>query len=339
MKGVVPHKVPPRIVESMSGPNTGGLVSESQVENVVIAGTGPAGLTAALYAARANLSPLVFEGMEPGGQLTTTTDVENFPGFPEGVMGPELMEKMKAQVSRFGARLEMDEIEEVDFSSWPYTYKTSMGTEGKTKTLIVATGASAKYLGLENELRLRGYGVSACATCDGFFFRDQKVVVVGGGDSACEEATFLTRFATEVHLFVRRDSMRASKIMAERAINNPKIIVHWNTEMTDVLGEKEVTGVAWKNNASGEVGELEVQGVFLAIGHTPNSTAFVPAMDHDDAGYLVTTPGRTSTNIPGVFAAGDVQDTFYRQAVTAAGTGCAAALEAERWLEDKEAGE
>ena len=323
----------------MSGPNTGGLVSESQVENVVIAGTGPAGLTAALYAARANLSPLVFEGMEPGGQLTTTTDVENFPGFPEGVMGPELMEKMKAQVSRFGARLEMDEIEEVDFSSWPYTYKTSMGTEGKTKTLIVATGASAKYLGLENELRLRGYGVSACATCDGFFFRDQKVVVVGGGDSACEEATFLTRFATEVHLFVRRDSMRASKIMAERAINNPKIIVHWNTEMTDVLGEKEVTGVAWKNNASGEVGELEVQGVFLAIGHTPNSTAFVPAMDHDDAGYLVTTPGRTSTNIPGVFAAGDVQDTFYRQAVTAAGTGCAAALEAERWLEDKEAGE
>ena len=319
--------------------NTGGNVSESQVENVVIAGTGPAGLTAALYAARANLAPLVFEGMEPGGQLTTTTDVENFPGFPEGVMGPELMEKMKAQVSRFGARLEMDEIEEVDFSSWPYTYKTSMGNEGRAKTLIVATGASAKYLGLENELRLRGYGVSACATCDGFFFRDQKVVVVGGGDSACEEATFLTRFASEVHLFVRRDAMRASKIMAERAINNPKITVHWNTEMTDVLGEKEVTGVAWKNNSSGETGELSVQGVFLAIGHTPNSKAFVPAMDHDDAGYLVTTPGRTSTNIPGVFAAGDVQDTFYRQAVTAAGTGCAAALEAERWLEDKEADE
>lgn len=314
-------------------------MSESQIENVVIAGTGPAGLTAALYAARANLAPLVFEGMEPGGQLTTTTDVENFPGFPEGVMGPELMEKMKAQVSRFGARLEMDEIEEVDFTTWPYTYKTSMGNEGKTKTLIVATGASAKYLGLENELRLRGYGVSACATCDGFFFRDQKVVVVGGGDSACEEATFLTRFASEVHLFVRRDAMRASKIMADRAINNAKIIVHWNTEMTDVLGEKEVTGVAWKNNVSGETGELAVQGVFLAIGHTPNSKAFVPAMDHDEAGYLVTTPGRTATNIPGVFAAGDVQDTFYRQAVTAAGTGCAAALEAERWLEDKEADE
>ena len=211
-----------------------------------------------------------------------------------------------------------------------------MGNEGLTKTLIIATGASARYLGLENELRLRGYGVSACATCDGFFFRDQKVVVVGGGDSACEEAGFLTRFASEVHLFVRRDALRASKIMADRAIANPKIIVHWNTEMTDVLGEKEVTGVAWKNNASGESGELEVQGVFLAIGHTPNSKAFVDWLDHDKQAYLVTAPNRTSTNIPGVFACGDVQDTFYRQAVTAAGTGCAAALEAERWLEDKE---
>ncbi|MEC8194114.1 MAG: thioredoxin-disulfide reductase, partial [Myxococcota bacterium] len=304
--------------------------SVTEVENVVIAGTGPAGLTAALYSARANLSPVVFEGMEPGGQLTTTTDVENFPGFPDGVMGPELMEKMKAQVTRFGARLEMDEIEEVDLSSWPYAFKTSMGKEGRTKTLIIATGASAKYLGLDNELRLRGYGVSACATCDGFFFREQKVVVVGGGDSACEEATFLTRFASEVHMFVRRDAFRASKIMADRALANPKITVHWNTEMTDVLGENEVTGVAWKNNADGTTGELEVQGVFLAIGHTPNSSAFVQWVDHDDAGYLVTQPGRTATNIEGVFAAGDVQDTVYRQAVTAAGTGCAAALEAER---------
>ncbi|MEC9391775.1 MAG: FAD-dependent oxidoreductase, partial [Myxococcota bacterium] len=234
--------------------------SVTEVENVVIAGTGPAGLTAALYSARANLSPVVFEGMEPGGQLTTTTDVENFPGFPDGVMGPELMEKMKAQVTRFGARLEMDEIEEVDLSSWPYAFKTSMGKEGRTKTLIIATGASAKYLGLDNELRLRGYGVSACATCDGFFFREQKVVGVGGGDSACEEATFLTRFASEVHMFVRRDAFRASKIMADRALANPKITVHWNTEMTDVLGENEVTGVAWKNNADGTTGELEVQG-------------------------------------------------------------------------------
>lgn len=313
--------------------------TNTEVENVVIAGTGPAGLTAALYSARANLAPLVFEGMEPGGQLTTTTDVENFPGFPDGIMGPELMEKMKAQVTRFGARLEMDEIEEVDLSSWPYRYKTSMGTEGKTKTLIIATGASAKYLGLDNELRLRGYGVSACATCDGFFFRDQKVVVVGGGDSACEEATFLTKFASEVHLFVRRDAMRASKIMADRALANPKITVHWNTEMTDVLGDKEVTGVSWKNNADGSTGQLEVQGVFLAIGHTPNSTAFVKWIDHDEAGYLVTQPGRTATNVEGVFAAGDVQDTVYRQAVTAAGTGCAASLEAERWLENKEAAE
>ncbi|MGB0640027.1 MAG: thioredoxin-disulfide reductase [Myxococcota bacterium] len=309
---------------------------ENNVEDVVIAGTGPAGLTAALYSARANLRPLVFEGMEPGGQLTTTTDVENFPGFPEGIMGPELMEKMKAQVQRFGARLEMDEVERVDFSEWPYRYWTSMGKEGKTKTLIVATGASARYLGLENEMRLRGYGVSACATCDGFFFRDQKVVVIGGGDSASEEATFLTRFASEVHLFVRRDTMRASKIMARRAEENEKITIHWNTEMTDVLGEKEVEGVAWKNNVTGEEGTLDVTGVFLAIGHTPNSKAVVEWLDHDEAGYLVTTPGRTATNIPGVFAAGDVQDKIYRQAVTAAGSGCAAALEAERWIEDKE---
>jgi thioredoxin reductase (NADPH) len=314
-------------------------VSEAQVENVVIVGSGPAGLTAALYSARANLMPLVFQGMEPGGQLTTTTDVENFPGFPEGIMGPELMEKMSAQITRFGARLEMDEIERVDLSQWPFKYWTSMGTEGSTKTLVVATGATARYLGLENELRLRGYGVSACATCDGFFFRDQKVVVVGGGDSACEEAGFLTRFASEVHLFVRRDALRASKIMADRALANPKIHVHWNTEMTDVLGEKEVTGVSWKNNATGEEGTLDLSGVFLAIGHIPNSKPFVDWLDHDDSGYLVTTPGRTSTNIPGVFACGDVQDTFYRQAVTAAGTGCAAALEAERWLEDKEAAE
>jgi thioredoxin reductase (NADPH) len=321
-------------------PPPGDTVSEqqSQIEDVVIAGTGPAGLTAALYAARANLSPLVFEGMEPGGQLTTTTDVENYPGFPEGIMGPELMEKMKAQVERFGARVEMDEIETVDLSTWPYSYSTSMGKEGKTRTLIVATGASARYLGLKNELRLRGYGVSACATCDGFFFRDQKVVVIGGGDSACEESTFLTRFASEVHLFVRRDVLRASKIMADRVVANPKITVHWNTQMTDVLGDKEVTGVQWENTVTGEKGTRELQGVFLAIGHTPNSKPFVQWMDHDDAGYLVTKPGRTSTNVEGVFAAGDVQDTFYRQAVTAAGTGCAAALEAERWLENKEAG-
>jgi len=307
-----------------------------EAEEVVICGSGPAGLTAALYAARANMRPIVYEGMEPGGQLTTTTDVENFPGFPEGIMGPELMEKMKAQVQRFGARVEMDEVEKVDCSEWPYRYTTSMGVEGRAKTLIVATGASAKYLGLDNELRLRGYGVSACATCDGFFFRDQDVVVIGGGDSAAEEATFLTRFASKVHLLVRRDQMRASKIMAKRVFDNDKIEIHWNTGMTDVLGEKEVEGVATVDHLTQEPGRLDVTGVFLAIGHTPNSKPFVDWLDHDEAGYLKTAPDSTATNIPGLFACGDVQDKIYRQAVTAAGSGCMAALEAERWLESRE---
>jgi thioredoxin reductase (NADPH) len=311
---------------------------EATAEDVVICGSGPAGLTAALYAARANLRPLLFEGMEPGGQLTTTTDVENFPGFPEGIMGPELMEKMKAQVQRFGARLEMDEVESVDVSEWPYRYTTSMGVEGRAKTFIVATGASARYLGLENELRLRGYGVSACATCDGFFFRDQDVVVIGGGDSAAEESTFLTRFASKVHLLVRRDEMRASKIMAKRVFDNDKIQIHWNTGMTDVLGEKEVEGITTVNHATGAVGKIDVTGVFLAIGHTPNSKPFVGFLDHDDSAYLKTAPDSTATNVPGFFACGDVQDRVYRQAITAAGSGCMAALEAERWLEAKEEG-
>jgi thioredoxin reductase (NADPH) len=307
-----------------------------EAEEVVICGSGPAGLTAALYAARANMRPLVYEGMEPGGQLTTTTDVENFPGFPDGIMGPELMEKMKAQVQRFGARVEMDEIEKVDCSEWPYRYTTAMGVEGRAKTLIIATGASARYLGLENELRLRGYGVSACATCDGFFFRDQDVVVIGGGDSAAEEATFLTRFASKVHLLVRRDQMRASKIMAKRVFDNDKIEIHWNTGMTDVLGEKEVVGVATVDNLTQEAGRIDVTGVFLAIGHTPNSKPFVDWLDHDEAGYLKTAADSTATNMPGLFACGDVQDKVYRQAVTAAGSGCMAALEAERWLESRE---
>ena len=310
-----------------------------EVEDVVICGSGPAGLTAALYAARANLRPLVYEGMEPGGQLTTTTDVENYPGFPDGIMGPELMEHMKTQVQRFGARLEMDEVETVDCSEWPYKYTTSMGKEGTARTLIVATGASARYLGLKNELRLRGYGVSACATCDGFFFRDQEVAVIGGGDSAAEESTFLTKFASRVHLLVRRDQMRASKIMAKRVFDNDKIKVHWNIEMTDVLGEKEVEGVAIVHNKTQEAGSMPVTGVFLAIGHTPNSKPFVDWLDHDEAGYLLTAPDSTETNVPGVFACGDVQDKQYRQAVTAAGTGCMAALEAERWLESREDGE
>jgi len=311
---------------------------EIPLHEVVICGSGPAGLTAALYASRANLRPLLYEGLEPGGQLTTTTDVENFPGFPDGVMGPDLMEKMKAQVQRFGTTLELDEIDRVDLSTWPYRYWTGMGTEGLAKTLIVATGASARYLGLKNELRLRGYGVSACATCDGFFFRDQVVAVVGGGDSAAEEATFLTRFASEVHLLVRRDEMRASKIMQKRVFDNAKITIHWHTEMTDVLGEKEVEGIATLQNQTNEASTLTVTGVFLAIGHTPNSKPFVDWLDHDDQGYLLTAADATRTNVAGVFAAGDVQDRVYRQAVTAAGSGCMAALEAERWLEDQEAG-
>ena len=307
---------------------------ESTIEDVVIFGTGPAGLTAAIYAARANLRPLVLEGVEPGGQLMTTTDVENFPGFKEGIMGPELMEVMGAQADRFGARRVMDDCTRVDLSQWPFRYWTGNGDEGQARTIIVATGAAARYLGLPNELRLRGHGVSACATCDGFFFRGQEVVVVGGGDSAAEEANFLTRFASTVHLLVRKDSLRASKIMADRVLANPKVKVHWHHELIDVLGAKAVEGVRVLNNLTGvESDWTQIQGVFLAIGHTPNSGPFVEWIDHDEDGYLVTTPGRTATNVPGVFACGDVQDRTYRQAVTAAGTGCAAAIEAERWLE------
>ncbi|MCK6502606.1 thioredoxin-disulfide reductase [Myxococcota bacterium] len=308
-------------------------MSDEKVENVVIFGSGPAGLTAALYAARANLEPLVYEGIEPGGQLMTTTDVENFPGHEDGIMGPELMEVMKKQVARFGTRFELDECTGVDFSSWPYRYTTSQGG-GLAKTIIIATGASAKYLGLKNELRLRGHGVSACATCDGFFFRGQEIAVVGGGDSAAEEAGFLTRFATRVHLLVRRDKLRASKIMQDRVLANEKITVHWNSTVTDVLGKDQVEGIRVKDLVSGQEQDwTHIRGLFLAIGHQPNSKAFVAGLDHDETGYLLTAPDSTRTNVPGVFACGDVRDKVYRQAITAAGSGCMAALEAERWLE------
>ncbi|MAA79328.1 MAG: thioredoxin-disulfide reductase [Deltaproteobacteria bacterium] len=309
------------------------MSEENKVEDVIICGTGPAGYTAALYTARANLNPLVFDGIQPGGQLTITTDVENYPGFEEGIMGPELMEVMRKQVERFGTRFVMDSIIEAKLDVHPFELKDSFGRSYKTKTLIIATGASARYLGLENETRLQGYGVSACATCDGFFYRGLEVAVVGGGDSACEEANFLTKFATTVHLLVRRDEMRASKIMQDRVINNPKIKIHWNTEVLDVLGEKEVTGIKIINNKTQESKDLTLQGFFLAIGHTPNSAPFVSWLDHDDNGYLITQPDSTLTNIPGVFACGDVQDHTYRQAVTAAGSGCKAALDAERFLE------
>lgn len=309
---------------------------EKDLENVVIIGSGPAGYTAALYAARANLEPIIIEGMQPGGQLTITTDVENFPGFEKGIMGPELMDVMKKQVQRFGTRFLMDEIVECDLENRPFTLKTMTGKTIKTKALIIATGASARYLGLENETRLQGYGVSACATCDGFFYQGVEIAVVGGGDSACEEAHFLTKFASKVHLFVRRGEMRASQIMQDRVKNNDKIQIHWHTSVIDVLGDKVVNGVRVINNQTKEERDMAVEALFLAIGHTPNSKPFVKYIDHDENGYLITVPGSSKTNVEGVFACGDVQDHEYRQAVTAAGSGCMAALDAERWLDTQE---
>ncbi len=304
-------------------------------EKVVILGSGPAGLTAALYTARANLSPLVLEGMQPGGQLTITTEVDNFPGFPEGVMGPELMERMRAQVERFGTRFVFDEVTACDLSARPLRLSTANGETLTTDVLIVATGASAKYLGLDSETRLRGHGVSACATCDGFFFRDKDIVVVGGGDTALEEATFLTKFARTVTIVHRRDTLRASKAMQARAMSNPKISFLWHHEVVEVLGETSVRGVRVRDVRDGSERELAVTGMFLGIGHQPNTAPFLPWIEHDEIGYLITKPGRTATNVPGVFACGDAQDHVYRQAITAAGSGCAAAIEAERWLEDQ----
>ncbi len=302
-------------------------------ETVIICGSGPAGLTAALYTARANLKPLVFDGIRPGGQLTLTTDVENYPGVPEGVMGPELMDRMRAQVERFGTRFELDEVVSCDLSKRPFTLQTANGNSYTCDALIVATGADAKYLGLESETRLRGYGVSACATCDGFFFKNVEVGVVGGGDTAIEEATFLSRFATKVYLVHRRDKLRASKAMQDRAFANPKMEFLWHTEVVEVLGDKTVDAVRLFNSQTGETYDKPIGGMFLGIGHQPNTKAFVDWIDHDENGYLVPKPGRTATNIEGVFACGDAADHYYRQAVTAAGTGCAAAIECERWLE------
>jgi thioredoxin reductase (NADPH) len=305
------------------------------IENVIIIGSGPAGYTAALYAARADLKPLMFCGLEPGGQLMITTDVENYPGFPDGIMGPELMELFKRQAERFGTRIDHREITKVDFSARPF--KVWAGDEEfQAGAVIISTGASAKWLGLPSEVTFGGFGVSACATCDGFFFRGKELIVVGGGDTAMEEANYLTRHASHVYLIHRREEFRASKIMQDRVLANPKITTILNTTIDEIVGVtepvKRVTGVKLRNTQTGETSEMGIQGVFIAIGHKPNSDLFAGALDRDEVGYLITKSGSTATNIPGVFAAGDVADSIYRQAVTAAGSGCAAAIDAERFL-------
>ena len=305
--------------------------ADGDVRDAMIIGSGPAGYTAAIYTARANLRPLVIEGVTSGGALMTTTEVENFPGWPDGVMGPDLMVGMRKQAERFGAEFVTDDVTEVDLTGATKIARVGT-TEYRARAVIIATGSKWLLLGVPNESRLLGHGVSACATCDGFFFRDQDIAVVGGGDSAMEEATFLTRFAKSVTIIHRRDTLRASKIMQERAFSNDKIRFLWNTGVDDVLGEDRVTGVAIRNLRSGGTSTLDVTGFFLAIGHDPNTAIFAGQLDLDDAGYLLVEAPSTRTKLPGVFACGDAVDHTYRQAITAAGTGCAAALDAERWL-------
>lgn len=310
-------------------------MTDNPIKDTVIIGSGPAGYTAAIYAARANMNPELYTGMQPGGQLTTTTDVENFPGYPEGIMGPEMMIEFQQQAERFGTKVHIDYVTEVEFGKNPgeiHKLKTGSGKEIQTRTVIISTGATAKYLGLEDEEKYLGSGVSACATCDGFFYKNRPVAVVGGGDTAAEEATYLSNICSKVYLLVRKDEMRASKVMQERVLSNPKIEVMFNHELIGMSGNMVVEKANIINNQNNEKSELEVDGVFIAIGHKPNTEIFKGMLDMDETGYLITKGKTTKTNLPGVFAAGDVQDSIYRQAVTAAGTGCMAAMDAEKYV-------
>jgi thioredoxin reductase (NADPH) len=310
-------------------------MSQNEHHHLLIIGSGPAGYTAAIYAARADMKPVMYQGLQPGGQLTITTEVENYPGYPEGTHGPKMMEDFKKQAERFGTDIRWGMATSVDFNQYPFKVVIDSEKEVTADAVIIATGASARWLGLPSEQKLNGFGVSACAVCDGFFFRGQDVAIVGAGDTAAEEATYLAKLCNKVYMLVRRDEMRASKAMQHRVLNTPNIEVLFNTETEEILGEQAVTGVRVKNNRSGESRDLTVTGFFVAIGHTPNSEIFKGQLNMDENGYILTVPGSSKTNIEGVFACGDVQDHIYRQAVTAAGSGCMAALDAERWLAAK----
>jgi thioredoxin reductase (NADPH) len=304
----------------------------SEKVHVLIVGSGPAGYTAAIYAARANMKPVLYQGIQPGGQLTITTEVENYPGYPDGIQGPEMMVHFESQAKRMGADIRYGMATKVDFSKRPFLVEIDEEKWIAADTVIISTGASAKWLGIESEQRLNGFGVSACAVCDGFFFKGKEVAIVGAGDTAAEEAVYLSKLCTTVHMFVRKEQMRASKVMQDRVLNTPNIKVYWNTDTDEILGAQKVEAVRIKNNKTGNTQEIPISGFFVAIGHEPNSKIFKDFIEMDETGYITTIPGTTKTNVPGVFAAGDVQDKNYRQAVTAAGSGCMAALDAERYL-------